>query len=86
MIASGATVLIFPNLATFANYKAMIVSPCEKICVVDQKSGLCQGCGRNLTEIERWSHYSDAERAQVMAELPARLEVMRARNASRPAS
>ena len=57
----------------------MIISPCEKICSVDPKSGLCVGCGRNLAEIERWAKFSDAERAQVMAELPARLEAMYAR-------
>lgn len=60
----------------------MIVSPCEKICVVDQQSGLCEGCGRNLTEIERWTRYTDTERAQVMEKLPARLETIRARKAA----
>jgi uncharacterized protein len=59
----------------------MILSPCEKICVVDPPSGLCVGCGRNLAEIERWAKYSDREREQIMAELPQRLETMRARNA-----
>jgi len=57
----------------------MIISPCEKICSVDPKSGLCVGCGRNLTEIERWAKYSDAERARVMSELPTRLEALHAR-------
>ena len=54
-----------------------MISPCEKICVVDPASGLCQGCGRSLTEIGSWMSYSDAERARVMAELPKRLEAMR---------
>jgi predicted Fe-S protein YdhL (DUF1289 family) len=60
----------------------MIISPCENICVVDGPSGLCRGCGRSLAEIERWTKYSDAERAQVLAELPKRLEAMRTRNAA----
>jgi uncharacterized protein len=64
----------------------MIVSPCEKICAVDPLSGLCVGCGRNLAEIERWTKYSDAERMRVMAELPRRLDEMRARNAPPQAS
>jgi predicted Fe-S protein YdhL (DUF1289 family) len=51
----------------------LVETPCEKICVLDPASGLCRGCGRNLTEIERWTAYSDGERARVMAELPARL-------------
>jgi predicted Fe-S protein YdhL (DUF1289 family) len=64
----------------------MIISPCEKICSVDPHSGLCIGCGRNLTEIEHWARYSDAERMRVMAELPARLEAIQARKTSPTAS
>jgi predicted Fe-S protein YdhL (DUF1289 family) len=62
----------------------MIETPCEKICVVDQPSGLCRGCGRSLAEIERWTAYSDAERTRIMAKLPARLEVMNARTTPVP--
>ena len=63
---------------------AAIVSPCEKICLVDPPSGLCRGCGRNLTEIAGWTAYSAAERARIMTELPQRLMAMQARDA-RPA-
>jgi predicted Fe-S protein YdhL (DUF1289 family) len=58
----------------------LIETPCEKICVLDPASGLCRGCGRNLTEIERWTAYSNGERARVMAELPGRLAAIRARS------
>jgi len=56
-----------------------MISPCEKICIVDQASGLCRGCGRSLVEIERWTRYSDAERAEVMAQLPERLKAVQRR-------
>jgi predicted Fe-S protein YdhL (DUF1289 family) len=56
-------------------------TPCEKICIVDPLSGLCQGCGRSLDEIAHWTTYSDEERGRVMAELPARLAAMRERTA-----
>ena len=56
-----------------------IKTPCEKICIVDDMSGLCRGCGRGMTEIERWAAFSDDERSRIMSELPRRLEVMRAR-------
>ena len=59
----------------------MIISPCRNICIVDPPTGLCGGCGRNLTEIANWSGYSDAERKRVMAELPKRLEAIRSRPA-----
>ncbi len=57
-----------------------IVSPCEKICQVDPPSGLCRGCGRRLDEIAGWSTYTDAERAQIMMDLPRRLEAVQARH------
>jgi predicted Fe-S protein YdhL (DUF1289 family) len=49
-----------------------IRTPCVQVCFVDPDSGLCLGCCRTLPEIAAWSRLSDAERDQVMAELPAR--------------
>ncbi len=59
-----------------------IETPCDKICTVDPASGLCIGCGRSLAEIARWTAYSDAERARIMAELPQRLAAMPAGKAA----
>lgn len=49
-----------------------IATPCVKVCVIDAESGLCLGCLRTLQEIGGWGALPDAERARVMAELPAR--------------
>ena len=49
-----------------------IATPCVQVCVVDGASGLCLGCFRTLPEIAGWTRFSDAERAQLMAELPSR--------------
>ncbi len=49
-----------------------IATPCIKVCVVDGASSLCLGCYRTLSEIGGWSGFSDAERATIMADLPAR--------------
>ena len=54
----------------------MIVTPCEKICIVDPASGLCRGCGRSVAEIEHWTAYSDKGRERIMSELPLRLEAI----------
>ena len=50
----------------------MIASPCNKVCVLNEATGLCRGCYRTLDEIARWGTMSDAERSAVLAELPAR--------------
>ena len=57
---------------------AAIETPCDKICILDDASGLCRGCGRTVDEIARWTAYNDAERARVMAQLPRRLAALRA--------
>jgi uncharacterized protein len=50
-----------------------IASPCNKVCTIDPRSGLCHGCGRTLTEIAQWGALSDSERERIMGELPQRL-------------
>jgi predicted Fe-S protein YdhL (DUF1289 family) len=52
----------------------MIATPCIKVCTMDPAGKLCTGCGRTLEEIARWGSMSEAERARIMAALPARLE------------
>ena len=54
--------------------------------MLDAASGLCRGCGRSLSEIERWTAYSDGERARVMAELPGRIAAIKARTPAAAAS
>ena len=49
-----------------------IATPCVKVCFVDADSGLCLGCHRTMEEVARWMGFSDAERAEIMARLPAR--------------
>jgi predicted Fe-S protein YdhL (DUF1289 family) len=59
-----------------------IETPCTRICVVHPTAGLCAGCGRSLDEIARWIDFDAAERARIMAQLPARLKTMTANNAA----
>lgn len=49
-----------------------IATPCVQVCIVDPESGLCLGCQRTLPEIAGWVRLGEAERARLMAELPAR--------------
>jgi predicted Fe-S protein YdhL (DUF1289 family) len=53
-----------------------IESPCRQICVVHPTRKLCLGCGRSLDEIARWIDFDAAERARIMAQLPARLRTL----------
>ena len=55
-----------------------IETPCDKICILEDASGLCRGCGRTVDEIACWTAYNDTERTRVMAQLPLRLAALRA--------
>ena len=49
-------------------------TPCRRLCVLDPRTGLCEGCGRSRAEIAAWGSLSERERRAVMAVLPARLK------------
>jgi predicted Fe-S protein YdhL (DUF1289 family) len=51
-------------------------TPCVNICVLDEKSGLCIGCGRSGDEIARWASMTPSDRRAIMAILPERLEIL----------
>lgn len=53
-------------------------TPCVKICILHPPSGLCQGCGRTLDEIQRWPSLSEGDRLAIMEHLPVRLAQSRA--------
>lgn len=48
-------------------------SPCTKDCVLDARTGLCQGCGRTRDEIALWGSLGEPQRLAIMAGLEARL-------------
>ena len=49
-------------------------SPCNKVCLIDEQTGLCRGCYRTLEEIGRWGSMSDAEREAILPLLDKRKE------------
>lgn len=42
--------------------KPSATSPCVRVCVLDEPTGVCLGCGRTLAEIAAWPSLSEAER------------------------
>ena len=56
-----------------------ISTPCVNICVIDDLSALCIGCGRTVDEIAGWSDMSETERRTIMAVLAGRMRVARSR-------
>jgi len=49
-----------------------MMSPCTKVCRIDQRTKLCLGCYRTLDEIAAWGGMSLEDRQTVMAELDRR--------------
>ena len=62
-----------------------ISSPCIKLCVMDDRFGICLGCGRTLGEIGGWGGLDEAERLAIMAGLPERLAPLGSRKGRRAA-
>ncbi|MEM7192068.1 MAG: DUF1289 domain-containing protein [Pseudomonadota bacterium] len=49
-------------------------SPCVDVCILDDASGMCVGCGRTGDEIAHWVSMSSEERRAIMEGLPARMK------------
>jgi uncharacterized protein len=69
---SSCTPYIDLGLGTDEPDQSVLETPCINVCLLDDETGSCVGCGRTLAEIAAWATMSDAERRAVMAALPAR--------------
>lgn len=49
-----------------------VPSPCNAVCRMDARSGLCAGCLRTLDEIAAWGGLDEAQRRAVWARLQER--------------
>jgi uncharacterized protein len=58
---------------------SVIESPCILVCVMDDQTGFCFGCGRTREEIASWITMSPKDRREIMAGLAARLETVERR-------
>jgi hypothetical protein len=50
-----------------------VPSPCNRVCTIDARTGLCIGCARSLDEISAWAMLTDAERRKIVDALASRL-------------
>jgi len=65
--------LVFLSRSLHLFLMTAIETPCVRICVIDETTGFCIGCGRTLEEIGSWMSYTAEERRTVMAGLEKRL-------------
>jgi uncharacterized protein len=49
-----------------------VASPCISICVMNEQTGLCEGCLRTIDEIMAWGALPDAQKAAVWTEITKR--------------
>ena len=60
-----------------------VESPCINVCVIDEQTGLCEGCLRTLSEIAVWGSSSPDRRREILAAVDRRRDGVDA--AARPA-
>ena len=48
------------------------MSPCIRVCVMDDERKFCTGCRRTIDEIARWWGRTDEQKRAVLAALPSR--------------
>jgi predicted Fe-S protein YdhL (DUF1289 family) len=50
----------------------MVKSPCINICKINNDSGLCIGCYRNVDEVSNWIHFTDKQKKIVISKIQKR--------------
>lgn len=53
-----------------------VETPCILVCMIDEGSGFCLGCGRTGEEIGAWLAMTPAARRALMASLSERLQAI----------
>lgn len=53
-------------------------SPCNQTCRIDDHTGYCIGCGRDLDEIAEWPDAPEIRQQQILSALPPRMAAMTA--------
>jgi hypothetical protein len=49
-----------------------VPSPCISVCELDERSGRCKGCHRDLAELSAWGRMTDAQKLLVWQRIEAR--------------
>lgn len=57
-----------------AEASAPVPSPCQSICSMDARNGVCLGCLRTLPEIAQWSQASSEVKRQIWLNIQSRLD------------
>lgn len=58
--------------ARLRNIDTSIPSPCISVCQLDDTTGFCLGCVRNVDEIREWPIMTAEEKTQVLANVAER--------------
>ena len=53
-------------------FDTSVPSPCITVCQIDDKTGFCLGCFRNVDEIREWPILTADEKKQVLEAIDAR--------------
>jgi predicted Fe-S protein YdhL (DUF1289 family) len=56
------------------NVAWLVPSPCVSTCVMDEDTGLCQGCLRTLDEIRLWGNADQDDRREIWSRIAQRLK------------
>jgi predicted Fe-S protein YdhL (DUF1289 family) len=68
---SGQLILFDPQ-----DTRSAAPSPCISVCQMDERSGLCEGCQRDITEIVAWGSASESARRTIWRAINERRDAL----------
>ncbi len=72
MTSTGARILALCAQVRAADPSSPVPSPCNSVCRMNERSGLCEGCLRTLDEIASWSQLPQEDKRAVWERLSQR--------------
>ena len=53
-------------------FDTTVASPCIAVCQIDNRTGLCLGCFRNIDEIREWPILTAEQKTEILEKLAQR--------------
>jgi len=71
----AASVAAQAQMQVQVQVQVQVPSPCVSVCVMNPRTGWCEGCLRTLAEIGDWAHADAAAKRQVWQTIAQRIPI-----------
>ena len=53
-------------------FREKTLSPCKRICILDENKRLCKTCFRTISEISNWANFNKNQKLEILEKINTR--------------